>query len=215
MELQQYRTNVQANPYHLVEPSPWPLLSSFSLLAITFSLVLYFHGYTSFYFVGFTLSNVVIVILLWFRDVTAEGTYQGNHTFAVQKGLAIGFALFLVSEVIVFFSVFWAFFHSALAPTVELGVHWPPIGIDPLSPFEVPLLNTLLLLSSGASITYAHHALIGNNRSGAIWGTVLTVVLAVLFTVLQGYEYYNAAFTLSDSVYGTVFYASTGCEPIT
>lgn len=149
-------------------------------------------------------------MILWLRDITSEGTYLGYHTFAVQKGLNIGFLLFLISEIIVFASVFWAFFHSALSPTIEIGNHWPPIGIDALSPFEVPLLNTILLLSSGATITYAHHALIGNNRNNALIGSISTIVLAIIFTALQGFEYYTCAFTISDSVYGSTFYASTG-----
>ena len=122
----------------------------------------------------------------------------------------MGVALFIVSEVFAFVSVFWAYFHSSLAPTIELGSSWPPVGIEPLDPFAIPLLNTILLLSSGATITYAHHALIQGNRNGAILGTFLTLVLAIAFTGLQGLEYMQASFSMSDSVFGTVFFASTG-----
>ena len=109
-----------------------------------------------------------------------------------------------------FFSVFWGFFHASLSPDVYVGSSWPPLGIDSLDPFAIPLLNTLLLLSSGAFITYSHHALINGNRSGAIIGAFLTIVLAILFTGLQYYEYAEAGFTFADSIYGTVFFASTG-----
>ena len=172
---------------------------------------MYFHGYENggnLLSLGFILT--AFAMILWFRDVILEGTYLGNHTKQVQRGLNLGFALFIVSEVMAFFSVFWGFFHASLSPDVIVGSSWPPIGIDALNPFGVPLLNTLLLLSSGAFITYCHHALINGNRSGAIIGGAITIVLAVIFTGLQYFEYAEAAFTFADSVYGTVFYASTG-----
>ena len=137
-------------------------------------------------------------------------TYLGHHTIQVQKGLTIGVVLFIISEVFAFLSVFWAFFHSSLSPTIEIGGVWPPQGITPLDPFAIPLLNTILLLSSGAFITYGHHALIQGDRRGAILGTLLTIIFAIIFTALQYYEYLESSFTMSDSVYGTVFYASTG-----
>lgn len=205
------RQAYQGHPYHLVEPSPWPLLTSFALLTLTTSAVMYFHGYAH----GLTLLisgffATLFAMILWFRDVSAEGAYLGNHTFAVQKGLTLGVALFIVSEVFFFLSLFWAFFHSALAPTVELGSHWPPQGIDALSPYEIPLLNTIILLSSGAAVTYAHHSLIQGNRRGTILGIVVTVILAAIFTGLQGVEYMNAGFTIADGAYGSTFYMATG-----
>ena len=137
-------------------------------------------------------------------------TYLGHHTIQVQKGLTIGVVLFIISEIFAFLSVFWAFFHSSLSPTIEIGGVWPPQGITPLDPFAIPLLNTILLLSSGAFVTYGHHALIKGDRRGAILGTLLTIIFAIIFTALQYYEYSESSFTMSDSVYGTVFYASTG-----
>jgi cytochrome c oxidase subunit 3 len=137
-------------------------------------------------------------------------TYLGNHTKQVQRGLNIGFALFIASEVMAFFSVFWAFFHSSLSPDISIGSTWPPFGIDALDPFSVPLLNTIILLSSGAFITYSHHALINGNRRAAIIGALLTIIFAILFTGLQYFEYLEAGFSFADSVYGTVFFASTG-----
>jgi len=105
---------------------------------------------------------------------------------------------------------FGLFFHSSLAPTVELGASWPPAGIEPLNPFEVPLLNTVILLSSGGTVTYAHHSLIMGYREGVLYGLIATIVLAVVFTLLQGFEYYNAPFTFSDGVYGSTFFMATG-----
>ena len=201
----------QSHPFHLVEPSPWPILVSFSLLSLTTGAIMYIHGYPN----GGLLLTLGLILtvsgmLLWLRDVITEGTYEGHHTKQVQKGLVIGFVLFIVSEIFVFFSVFWAFFHSSLSPAIEIGGIWPPLGITALDPFSIPLLNTFLLLSSGAFVTYGHHALIAGDRKGAILGTLFTIILAVIFTFLQCVEYLEAGFTIADSVFGSVFFASTG-----
>jgi cytochrome c oxidase subunit 3 len=195
----------------MVEPSPWPLLTALAVLTMMTSAVLYFNGIQyggELLTIG--LLSTTFSFILWFRDIITEGTYLGDHTFAVQKGITMGVSLFILSEAFFFLSIFWAYFHSALSPTVELGAHWPPAGIEALNPFAIPLLNTVLLLSSGATVTYAHHALIEGNRNGAILGTALTLVLAITFTALQGYEYHEAGFTISDGVYGSVFYFGTG-----
>ena len=136
-------------------------------------------------------------MFFWFRDVISEGTYLGNHTLAVQKGLNMGVALFIVSEGLFFLAIFWAYFHSALSPTVELGAQWPPMGIEAINAFELPLLNTVILLSSGVTITYSHHSLIQGNRKGALYGGIFTVILAIVFTALQGIEYSVSSFTIN------------------
>jgi len=133
----------------------------------------------------------------------------------VQKGLNLGVGLFIISEVFFFLAIFWAFFHSAISPSVELGAQWPPLGIQAVNPFELPLLNTVILLSSGVTITYAHHSLIQGNRKGALYGTVATVILATIFTFFQGLEYTVSSFTISDSVYGSCFYLGTGFHGLT
>ena len=218
--LQAQRAKFQFHPYHMVTPSPWPLFISFSLLILTMGSVVYFNGYAS----PFGDSGIVLVVLgfistlfcmaLWFRDVITEGTFLGDHTIAVQKGLNLGMLFFILSEVFFFLSIFWALFHSSLSPAVELGGQWPPQGIESINPFELPLLNTILLLSSGATVTYSHHALINKNRKGAISGLVLTVVFALVFTVCQGIEYINAPFTIADGTYGSTFFMSTGFHGI-
>lgn len=142
-------------------------------------------------------------------------TFLGDHTLAVQKGLNLGVILFIVSEALFFLAIFWAFFHSALTPTVELGAQWPPIGIEPVNPFELPLLNTVILLSSGATITYAHHSLIQGGRKGALYGSVATVLLAIIFTGFQGIEYNVSSFTISDGAFGTCFFFGTGFHGLT
>src|SRR5882762_2938561 len=205
------RNQFQYFPYHLVTPSPWPILLSFSLLSMAIGAVMYMHGYVN----GGNLLTTGFILTaygmgLWFRDVVTEGTYLGDHTKQVKKGIQMGVILFIVSEVFAFLSVFWAFFHASLSPSIEIGGIWPPQGITPLDPFAIPLLNTILLLSSGAFVTYGHHALVQGDRKGAILGTLLTIIFAIIFTALQYYEYSESSFTMSDSVYGTVFYASTG-----
>ena len=205
------RSKFQSHPYHLVDPSPWPISMSFALLVTTISAVMYMQGFN---YGGYLLNLGVLLVstgmALWLRDVIVEATYLGHHTEQVKRGLTIGFALFIVSELMAFFSVFWAYFHSSLAPTVEIGGSWPPLGIQILDPFAIPLLNTILLLSSGAFITYAHHGLIKGDRKAAILGTILTILFAIIFTLLQGYEYAEASFSIADSVYGSAFFCSTG-----
>lgn len=205
------RSNFQAHPFHLVSPSPWPLATSFTLFSAALSGVLSFHSYASAIIVLYaSLLSVVYCMGLWFRDVISEGTYLGNHTLAVQRGLNMGVGLFIVSEALFFLAIFWAFFHSALSPTIELGAKWPPLGIESINPFELPLLNTVLLLSSGVTVTYAHHSLIQGKRKPALTGLVYTVILAAIFTALQGVEYKVSSFTISDGTYASCFYFGTG-----
>lgn len=207
----QIRSSYQAHPFHLVSPSPWPLYTCISLLTLTTSTVSTMHGFEGGYiFLTIALLTLVSSMAFWWRDVIAEATYLGNHTLAVQKGLNMGVALFIISEALFFLGIFWAFFHSALSPTIELGAQWPPMGIQAVNPFELPLLNTIILLSSGVTVTYAHHSIIKGNRYGALNGLVATVVLALIFTALQGVEYSVSSFTISDGAFGSCFYLATG-----
>ena len=220
LNLQNDRSKFQFHPYHIVTPSPWPLFVSFSLLILTIGSAIYFNGYAT----PFGDSGLSLVILgflttigsitLWFRDVITEGTFLGDHTIKVQKGLTLGMIMFILTEVCFFVSIFWALFHSSLSPSVELGGQWPPVGIESINAFELPLLNTILLLTSGATVTYSHHALISKNRTGAIVGLILTLILSTTFTYCQYVEYSNAPFTISDGVYGSTFYMSTGFHAI-
>ncbi len=210
------RSRFQAHPFHLVSPSPWPLYTGIALLTLTTSGVLTMHGFSNAnIFLISAFISLILSMSFWWRDVISEGTYLGNHTLAVQKGLNMGVALFIVSEALFFLAIFWAFFHSALSPTVELGAQWPPMGIEAINPFELPLLNTVILLSSGVTVTFAHHSLIQGNRGGALYGLVATVILAVIFTAFQGIEYNVSSFTISDGAFGTCFYFGTGFHGLT
>ena len=209
------RSNFQGHPFHLVSPSPWPLFTCISLLTLTTAAVSTMHGFVNAeYWLACALVCLISSMSLWFRDVIAEGTYLGNHTLAVQRGLNMGVALFIVSEALFFLAIFWAYFHSALSPTVELGAQWPPLGIEAINAFELPLLNTVLLLGSGVTITYSHHSLIQGNRNGALLGAIFTVFLAMIFTAFQGVEYSVSSFTISDGVFGSCFYFGTGFHGI-
>jgi len=195
----------------MVSPSPWPILTSISLWTLVTSGVFCLHTFKNISIIFFTtLFLVIYSMCLWFRDVIVEGTYRGYHTLAVQKGIYIGIALFIISEVFFFLAIFWAYFHSSLGPDIEIGTQWPPLGIQTINPFELPLLNTIILLSSGITVTYAHHSLIQGNRKGSLYGLLYTIILAILFTGLQGIEYSVSSFTISDGIFGTCFYFGTG-----
>jgi len=197
--------------YHMVTPSPWPFLISLTALSLAVSGVLYMH---SFYYSLFTLFlsflNFLFIITLWWRDVIRESTFEGTHTQKVQHGLKLGFILFLLSEVMFFFAFFWGFFHSSLAPSIEIGCVWPPYGIVTFNPLQVPFLNTCILLLSGATITFTHHSLISGEVEFAVLGFIETLFCALLFTLFQLDEYLTAPFSISDGIYGSVFYMITG-----
>nr|BBI37370.1 cytochrome oxidase subunit 3 [Placozoa sp. H2 HM-2017] len=241
------------HPYHLVDPSPWPFVGASGAFLFTSGAVILFH-YNDYRLALTGLFLIIITASAWWRDVIREGTHQGHHTQVVVRGLKLGMLLFILSEVCLFLAFFWAFFHSSLAPSVELGSVWPPLGIEALDPFAVPLLNTTILLSSGATVTWAHHAIIGGPapisapegtqgsegplpssgattsssllstpndqraptflgtdfRTNAVVGLLMTVLLGIIFTGLQAFEYKEASFAISDSVYGSTFFMLTG-----
>nr|YP_009116608.1 cytochrome c oxidase subunit 3 [Polynemus paradiseus]BAQ20935.1 cytochrome c oxidase subunit 3 [Polynemus paradiseus] len=199
----------QLHPYHMVDPSPWPLTGAIAALLVTSGLAIWFH-HNSLVLLSLGLTLLLLTMYQWWRDVIREATFQGHHTLPVQKGLRLGMVLFITSEVLFFAGFFWAFYHSSLAPTPELGGVWPPTGIMTLDPFEVPLLNTAVLLASGVTVTWAHHSIVEGNRKEAIQALVLTVILGLYFTALQAMEYLEAPFTIADGVYGSTFFVATG-----
>jgi cytochrome c oxidase subunit 3 len=206
-----YLKLMRNHPFHLVDPSPWPLFASFAAFTSTVGGVMWMHAYIGGGLVlFFGLSMIIYSMFVWWRDVVREATYQGHHTSFVEAGLRYGVILFIISEVMLFFAFFWAFFHSSLAPTVEIGAVWPPKGIQVLDPWQIPFLNTVILLSSGAAVTWAHHAILAGYRQQGIAALIVTVALAVLFTGFQAYEYLEAPFTISDGIYGSTFFLATG-----
>jgi len=146
----------------------------------------------------------------WWASVIREATYGGFHTLRVQSGLRAGILLFIVSEIFFFLGFFWAYLHCSLSPNIELGSTWPPPGVSPIFPFSVPLLNTVVLLSSGLTITYSHSCLLASSAVPSIFSLLLTILLGLFFSVLQAYEYYLCRFCISDSAYGSCFFLATG-----
>nr|WGO58021.1 cytochrome c oxidase subunit III [Rhabdoblattella disparis] len=202
-------TSHMNHPFHLVDKSPWPLTGALGALITMTGLIKWFHQFSNeLMFMGMLI--MILTMIQWWRDIVREGTYQGLHTKFVTKGLRWGMILFIISEVFFFISFFWAFFHSSLSPTIEIGSLWPPIGVEPFNPLQIPLLNTAILLSSGVTVTWAHHGLLENNYNQALQGLFLTVILGIYFTMLQAYEYFEAPFTIADSVYGSTFFVATG-----
>lgn len=201
------------HPFHLVDYRPWPLTGAIGAMTTVSGIVKWFHQYDiSLFFLGNVIT--ILTVYQWWRDVSREGTYQGLHTYAVTIGLRWGIILFILSEVLFFVRFFWAFFHRSLSPAIELGASWPPMGIISFNPFQIPLLNTAILLASGVTVTWAHHRLIENNHSQTTQGLFFTVLLGVYFTILQAYEYIEAPFTIADSIYGSTFFIATGFHGI-
>ncbi len=201
--------SIITHPYHLVDISPWPLTTALRVLIIVSGLVKWFHYFN----VNLFLLGLLATLLSsaqWWRDVSREATFQGLHTEKVIKGLQIGIILFITSEIIFFFSFFWAFFHSSLSPTSELGRIWPPTGIYPLDPIAVPLLNTIILLASGVSVTFTHFRILNRNFPHAKERLLITVLLGFYFTRIQAIEYIESPFSIADSVYGAIFFVATG-----
>nr|YP_010329790.1 cytochrome c oxidase subunit III [Acronicta major]UNP54526.1 cytochrome c oxidase subunit 3 [Acronicta major]UNP54936.1 cytochrome c oxidase subunit 3 [Acronicta major] len=198
-----------SHPFHLVDYSPWPLTGAIGVMVLVTGMVKWFHNFNmNLLILGYMI--VIMTMYQWWRDICREGTHQGKHTILVTKGLRWGMILFIVSEIFFFVSFFWAFFHSSLAPNIELGTIWPPMNITPFNPFQIPLLNTIILISSGVSVTWAHHAMMENNNSQTTQGLFITVMLGIYFSMLQMYEYFEAPFTIADSIYGSTFFMATG-----
>nr|YP_009047838.1 cytochrome c oxidase subunit III [Lista haraldusalis]AHB23431.1 cytochrome c oxidase subunit III [Lista haraldusalis]UNP24730.1 cytochrome c oxidase subunit 3 [Lista haraldusalis] len=197
------------HPFHLVDYSPWPLTGAIGVMTLVTGMIKWFHNFNmSLLILGYII--IILTMYQWWRDICREGTLQGKHTILVTKGLRWGMILFIVSEIFFFLSFFWAFFHSSLSPNIEIGAMWPPMSITPFNPFQIPLLNTIILITSGVTVTWAHHALMENNFSQTSQGLFLTIILGIYFTILQAYEYIEAPFTIADSIYGSTFFMATG-----
>lgn len=208
--------HAKKHDYHLVNPSPWPFVGSLSAFIMAVGAVLFFHDNGPWVML-IGLMGVLYTMVSWWRDVIIEAN-SGDHTPVVQLHHRYGMILFIASEVMFFVAWFWAYFDASLYPgeaiqysrTELTGGHWPPQGIETFDPWHLPLINTLILLTSGTTVTWAHHALLENNREELKWGLVLTVALGALFTVFQVYEYQHAAFGFSGHIYGATFYMATG-----
>ncbi len=213
-------THAKNHDYHLVPPSPWPFVGSVSAFVLAIGAIRWMHGSSpAVALLGFAL--VLYTMFMWWRDVIKEAN-TGDHTPVVGLHLRYGMIMFIASEVMFFVAWFWAFFDASLfsgeaiqqARTLATGGVWPPKGVAVLDPWHLPLINTLILLTSGTTVTWAHHALLNNDRHGLKWGLICTIALGVLFTCIQGYEYAHAAFAFNrdngGNIYGSTFFMATG-----
>ncbi len=206
-------------PYHLVDPSPWPIIGAAGAGLLLTGIV--FAAHTGNYLVLLLgLAITVGVAFMWWREVLKESRTPGMHSPVVRLGLRYGVMLFISSEVMFFVGFFWAFFHFALFPehvlsadtaTHALNAVWPPAGIHTFDPFKIPVLNTMILLLSGCTVTWAHHALLENDRATTVKALGITVLLGMSFTVLQAFEYSEAPFHFAGGgIYPAVFFLATG-----
>ena len=200
-------------PYHLVEPSPWPLVGAAGAGLTVLGTVFAAH-FGNYLVLVIGLATVIGTMFMWWRNVLAESRTPGLHSAIVRLGLRYGMSLFITSEVMFFVGFFWAFFNFAIYPDNVAGANppsWPPPGIHTFNPFDLPLLNTMILLLSGTTITWAHHSLIERDRRGLIAGLGLTVLLGMSFTFFQAVEYSHAPFVfVGGGVYPSVFFLATG-----
>ena len=232
--------HVKNHDYHLVDPSPWPIVASISAFIMMVGAIVWMRsagggsgvfGLQGPWVFAAGFASVSASAYCWWRDIIRESK-DGDHTPVVQLHLRYGMILFIASEVMFFVAWFWAYFDASLFPgdirtiagTQEVvgmvardaltGGHWPPKvaeGFDhTFDPWGLPLINTLILLLSGVTVTWAHHALLHNNRSRLVLGLIATVALGALFTMLQAYEYGHAGFSFPGHIYGSTFFMATG-----
>jgi cytochrome c oxidase subunit 3 len=206
--------------YHLVDPSPWPAVGAVSAFVLAVGLISWMHKMYAAAPLVFAAGalGVLYTMIGWWRDVVREAEFEGHHKRVVQLSHRYGMILFIASEVMFFVAWFWAYFDASLFPadphqvarTELFGGQWPPKGIQTFDPWHLPLLNTLILLTSGTTVTWAHHALLENDREGLKWGLILTIALGLAFTGVQAYEYSHAAFNFKGNIYGATFFMATG-----
>ena len=202
--------------YHLLSPSPWPIIGAFSAFLMALGAIHWMHPETFLSFLPaksllfwIGLAAVLYTMLGWWREVVDESVHKKEHTPVIKLGLRYGMVLFIASEVMFFVAWFWAYFHGAFFPTEAMGHVWPPKGVETFDPWHLPFMNTVILLLSGTTVTWAHHALLEGDRKGVVQGLAVTVVLGVFFSFVQAYEYSHAAFTFGGNEAGANFYAGT------
>jgi cytochrome c oxidase subunit 3 len=207
--------------YHLVDPSPWPFVGSVSAFVTAVGAVFWMHNSIGPAVMLLGFAGIIYTMFMWWRDIIKEA-HKGDHTPVVGLHLRYGMLMFIASEVMFFVAWFWAFFDASLftgeaiqaSRVAATGGVWPPKDIAVFDPWHLPLINTLILLTSGTTVTWAHHALLNDDRQGLKWGLIATIALGVLFTGVQAYEYGHAAFAFSresgGNIYGSTFFMATG-----
>lgn len=199
--------------YHMVTASPWPLYISIQLFSLMLNLSFFLNSSITLKLIPLK-RLVIVMIFLWWKDALRENATEGHHRISVVAGLKLGILIFILSEVLFFMSFFWSFFHFFLGPNIEIGQTWPPLFISPINPLGTPLLNTLVLLSSGVRITSAHNFLVSNQLAKTKKYLKYTWILGLYFMLLQAFEYTCASFRITDSSYGSIFFMGTGFHGI-
>ncbi len=220
----EYATTGRPHPYHIVRPSIWPLIAAFAGGILATGLVMYMHEVRLFadaengvegFAVGLKgvylgLLAVVFVMFMWWKDIIYEAVTEKVHTPIAMVGMRYGMSLFIASEVMFFVAFFWAYFNAAFYPTAEIGFVWPPADIHTIDPFDLPLMMTMILLLSGCTVTWAHHAILEGKNDQVVKALGLSVLLGVVFLGFQVYEYAHAHFKFTDGVYASTFFMATG-----
>nr|DBA43746.1 TPA_asm: COX3 [Bombus skorikovi] len=196
-------------PFHMVTLSPWPIMISFNLMNLMLSLISWIY-LQNFFFLMFNLFNFMMTLMMWFRDIIRESTFQGHHSFYITYMLKFSMIMLIISELFFFISFFWTFFHNSMSPSIEINLSWPPKMIHFFNPLEIPLLNSISLILSGLTVTISHYYLLNNNFKLSILYLMLTILLGTYFNMMQIFEYSNSSFCINDSIYGSIFYLSTG-----
>ena len=200
--------------FHLVDLSMTPLVASICAGNTMVSIIMCFNNKflsTELFFINLTL--LLVTVCWWCQEIVNEGSFRGLHTKIVQKNLLDGFNLLVLSEVLIFVTLFYSYFYVSLTPSVEFGGYWPPKGIEVIDYLGWPIFNTALLFVSSLTITIAMKEL-ANSRTNAILYIVITLLLCLVFTYFQYVEYMESGFTIQDSVYGASFYTLTGFHGI-
>jgi cytochrome c oxidase subunit III len=197
------------HPFHIVDPSILPLLCSIASFGAVVGIVFWARDMGIYVLVG-SMAALTAIMYQWWSDVTSESLVPGLHNEAVRTGFRYGMVLFISSEVMFFVAFFWAYFDAAIGPMESIGSVWPPKGLVTFNPYELPLVNTVILLLSGTTVTWAHHLIVESDNKGAIQKTGITVLLGMLFTCCQAFEYMHAPFSFGDNVYTSAFFLATG-----
>nr|YP_010372200.1 cytochrome c oxidase subunit 3 [Ceratovacuna keduensis]UOX27598.1 cytochrome c oxidase subunit 3 [Ceratovacuna keduensis] len=196
-------------PYFILNQSPWPILMSFNMFNLMISNIMMLNMKINL-FLMINMILILMISLLWWRDIIRESTFMGKHNFYMMNLIKFSMIMFIISEAFLFISFFWNFLHNSLSPAIELGLNWPPKNINFFNPTLIPLLNTIILLMSSFTVTLTHFYLLNNNKNQTIKFLYTTIILSMYFIILQMIEYKESTFTFSDSIFGSSFFMATG-----